>query len=37
MVKDEEVQLKITTQYSGSIKPLKAPHFATFNTVFTVE
>jgi hypothetical protein len=37
MVKDEEVQLKITTQYSSSVKLLKAPHSTTFNAVFTVE
>jgi hypothetical protein len=34
---DEEVQLKITTQYSSSVKLLKAPHSTTFNVVFTVE
>ncbi|MDR1369123.1 MAG: DUF4469 domain-containing protein [Dysgonamonadaceae bacterium] len=35
MVTDEEVQLKITTQYSGT-KPLKTPHSITFSKVFTV-
>jgi hypothetical protein len=36
MVKDEEVQLKITTQFSASRKLLKTAHSTTFNVIFTV-